>query len=80
MRKVSIGDKETGLGIAIKIADGNGRAVYPAAMEVLVQLGLLNDDEMDQLSEYHHPKLHNARNEVVGELVLDFELKDIMKN
>ena len=74
-----IGDKETGLGIAIKVADGNGRAVYPAAMEVLVQLGLLNDDQIEQLKDYHHPKLRNARDEVIGELIPDFELKSVLK-
>lgn len=74
-----IGDKETGLGIAIKVADGNGRAVYPAAMEVLVQLGLLNDDQVEQLKEYHHPKLRNARNEVIGELIPTFQLKSVLK-
>ncbi|ASK62515.1 L-asparaginase [Virgibacillus phasianinus] len=70
-----IGDIETGLGIAVKVADGNGRAVYPAAMEVLVQLGLLNDDQIEQLTAYHHPKLHNARKEVIGELIPAFQLK-----
>ncbi|WP_373284352.1 asparaginase [Virgibacillus oceani] len=70
-----IGDKETGLGIAIKVADGNGRAVYPAAMEVLIQLGLLSDDQIVRLKDYHHPKLYNARKEEIGELIPSFHLK-----
>lgn len=70
-----IGDTETGLGIAIKVADGNGRAVYPAAMEVLVQLDLLENEQIEQLKKYHHPKLQNARSEVIGELIPTFQLK-----
>ncbi|WP_245835777.1 asparaginase [Virgibacillus ndiopensis] len=73
-----IGDKETGLGIAVKVVDGNGRAVYPAAMEVLIQLGLLSDDQIENLKEYHHPKLFNARNEVIGELIPSFNLKNAL--
>lgn len=70
-----IGDTETGLGIAVKVTDGNDRAAHPAAMEVLIQLGLLNDDQVEQLKEYHHPKLRNARNEIIGELIPTFRLK-----
>ncbi|MFD1037397.1 asparaginase [Virgibacillus byunsanensis] len=70
-----IGDTETGIGIAAKVADGNGRAVYPAVMEVLVQLELLTNDQIEQLEEYYHPKLRNARNEIIGELIPTFQLK-----
>jgi len=71
----AIGDKETGIGIAIKIEDGNGRATYPVAVEVLNQLGLLTDLQKEQLSSYHYPQLKNARNETIGELRPDFKLK-----
>lgn len=70
-----LGDTKTGLGVAIKVADGNGRAVYPAAMEVLVQLGVLTDNQIEQLKEYHHPKVLNTRKETVGELIPAFRLK-----
>ncbi|WP_394138274.1 asparaginase [Cytobacillus oceanisediminis] len=70
-----IGDIETGVGIAIKVEDGNGRAVYPAAVEVLVQLNYLVKEQREQLQEYHRPKLRNARNEVIGELIPNFQLK-----
>ena len=69
-----IGDKETGIGIAIKIEDGNGRATSPAAVEVLSQLGLLTEHQKEQLAEYHHPTLKNARKEKIGELLQDFTL------
>lgn len=71
-----IGDFETGIGIAIKVADGNIRAAYPAAMEVLVQLGLLTEEHYEPIKEYHRPKLLNTRNEVIGELVPTFQLSN----
>ncbi|MDQ0253090.1 L-asparaginase II [Evansella vedderi] len=63
-----IGDKETGIGIALKIEDGNGRAMYPAAVEVLRQLSLIDDKQTEELMNYYRPKLRNARDEVIGEL------------
>ncbi|MBD7909048.1 asparaginase [Sporosarcina gallistercoris] len=70
-----IGDLETGLGIAVKIEDGNGRAVYPAAVEVLKQLELLTGDQLEQLSSYHEPALKNARDEIIGHLKPVFSMK-----
>jgi L-asparaginase II len=70
-----IGDLETGIGIAIKIEDGNGRAVYPAAVEVLKQLNFITDQQIEELVDHYHPKLRNARNEVIGELVANFKLQ-----
>lgn len=70
-----IGDNETGLGIAIKVEDGNSRAMYPVAVEVLKQLNLLSDEQVAELMEHYRPKLRNARKEEIGELVPAFELK-----
>lgn len=71
-----IGDLETGLGIAIKIEDGNGRATSPVAVEVLKQLDLLTENQCVRLHDYHYPKLKNARQEVVGQLSPIFSLKN----
>ncbi|CAM3273763.1 asparaginase [Filibacter tadaridae] len=71
-----IGDLETGLGIAIKIEDGNGRGVYPAAVEVLKQLDLLNEEQCEQLHSYLYPDLKNARDEVIGQLRPNFKLEN----
>jgi len=71
-----IGDLETGLGIAIKIEDGNGRATSPVAVEVLKQLGLLTEEQDELLKEYHYPSLKNARQEVIGQLRPVFSLKN----
>lgn len=70
-----IGDKETGIGIALKIEDGNGRATSPVAVEVLTQLGLLSESQKEQLNSYHYPKLKNARSEEIGELRPEFRLE-----
>lgn len=72
-----IGDIETGLGIALKIEDGNGRATAPVAIEVLTQLNLLNEKQRELLQEYHYPQLKNARQEVIGQLRPCFKLKNV---
>lgn len=70
-----IGDKETGIGIAIKMEDGNGRAVYPAALETLRQIGLINEEQINSLMHHYRPVLKNARQESIGELVPSFTLQ-----
>ncbi|WP_409301021.1 asparaginase [Peribacillus sp. SCS-155] len=70
-----MGDNETGMGIAIKIEDGNARAMYPVAVEVLKQLDLLSGQQIQELSEHYRPKLKNARQEEVGKLVPSFTLR-----
>ncbi|MFE5429205.1 asparaginase [Peribacillus simplex] len=69
-----IGDRETGVGIAIKIEDGNGRAAYPVALETLRQLDFINDKQLNNLMHHYRPVLKNARQENVGELVPSFTL------
>jgi L-asparaginase II len=39
----AIGVRSPGLGIAVKVADGHKRALYPAVVSVLDQLGLVVD-------------------------------------
>jgi L-asparaginase II len=70
-----IGDKETGIGIAIKVEDGNDRAMYPVALEVLKQLNLITEGQLDELRNHYRPMLKNARQEDVGQLQASFTLK-----
>ncbi|UOQ94552.1 asparaginase [Halobacillus shinanisalinarum] len=71
-----IGDKETGLGIAVKIEDGDyKRALYPFVMEILVQLNILTDSQVQGLDKYYQPKIRNARNEIIGEIIPSFVLE-----
>lgn len=68
------GDKATGLGVAIKVDDGNARGTNVATMEVLHQLGIGNQSIWDQLDEYHHAPILNARKEKIGEIKASFQL------
>jgi len=64
----AIGIRSAGLGIALKVADGNARALYPATVAVLQQLGLLPDVGATPLASWASPALRNYRNMVVGEV------------
>ena len=56
-----------GLGIAVKIEDGDvRRARDPVVIETLRQLGLLNDDQLAQLTRYARSIIFNHREIEVG--------------
>jgi L-asparaginase II len=57
-----------GLGIAVKVADGNMSAVYAVSISVLEQLGLTLESQNEALTEWANPRLLNARGTQVGEL------------
>ncbi|MFY9556649.1 MAG: asparaginase [Blastocatellia bacterium] len=63
-----------GAGVAIKMEDGSYRGLGPTVVEVLSQLGVLNQDEVAELGSYHHPMLQNYRGLNVGEVRAVFEL------
>lgn len=69
-----VGVPEAGIGIAIKVEDGNGRATSAVIMEVLSQLDLLDSREAKDLESYHIPVLLNARKEEVGQLQTAFSI------
>jgi L-asparaginase II len=62
------GDKETGIGVALKITDGNGRGTNVASMEVLKQLGIGDPSVWNDLKDYHDAPVLNARDEKIGEI------------
>ncbi len=64
-----------GWGIALKIEDGNMRAVGPAVIAVLDQLGLMTDEEKELLAIHARTELKNFRKEVIGEIRPAFTLK-----
>lgn len=70
-----VGFSNPPLGIAVKILDGNARALYPVVIEVLKQLGLLKKVDMTHLEPFVNPEIRNYRNLIVGRIVTDFELK-----
>lgn len=64
-----------GLGIAIKIADGDTRrARDPVVIETLRQLGLLDDEQLTALARYARATVFNHRQLEVGEVRPCFEL------
>ncbi|MDH4618693.1 asparaginase [Brevibacillus sp. AY1] len=70
-----LGLMEKGIGIAIKVTDGNWRSAYPAAVEVLKQMGELAPHEEVALQAFHTPVIQNRKGEHVGKVEPVFQLK-----
>lgn len=66
-----------GLGLAVKIEDGDGasRARAPVVLELLVQLGVLDPERASGLRERCAPPLRNHREEPVGSVRAAFRLQ-----
>lgn len=63
------------LGVALKVEDGATRAAEPALLAVLKSLGLLSEDEMEQLTSYVEPQIKNTRDETVGHICARIRLE-----
>ena len=63
-------------GIAIKIEDGDQsrRAVKAASVEVLAQVGLLDERDLRMLAGYHHPTVFAPSGEEAASAVPSFDL------
>jgi len=68
------GDKKTGIGVALKVDDGNARATNVAAMHVLKALKIGNQAIYAELSDYSNAPVLNARDEKIGVIEPNFEL------
>lgn len=64
-----------GIGIAIKMEDGSYRGLGPTVVELLAKLGILNEEEAEQLATFHRPLVENRRGQNVGEVRATFELE-----
>ena len=65
-----------GLGIAIKIEDGDDKhARAPAVIESLRQLGVLRDESLEAVAKYAFFPVKNRRGDIVGEVTASFDLK-----
>jgi L-asparaginase II len=62
----AIGVRSHGLGIAIKVADGAKRGLYPATVATLDQLGLLDAVQRAELAPWREPAVRNYRGIVTG--------------
>lgn len=64
-----------GLGLALKIEDGDDRrARPPAVIEALRQLGVLDTEALTALASYTSPSIENRRGEPVGKVQAAFSL------
>ena len=64
-----VGLPEKGIGIAMKIEDGNDlRGPAPVITDLMRQLGWLSDDQVKALAPLANPVLYNHRNDVIGEV------------
>lgn len=64
-----------GVALAVKIADGAQRALYPAVVEALIQLNWLGPDERASLQSFHRPPVRNWSGDTVGAVVPEFTLR-----
>ena len=65
-----------GLGVALKIEDGDDKRARPTVvLELLRQLGVLRDESLEAVAKYAFYPLLNRRGDVVGEVRASFALK-----
>jgi L-asparaginase II len=73
---IAIGDNMLGLGIVVRVEDGSERALFPAAVEALAQLGLIDLEQRELLDRFHHPNILNWAGTIVGSLQPVFVLRE----
>jgi len=65
----AIGIRGTGIGIAVKVADGAKRGLHPATVAVLDQLGLLDAGQRALLAPWREPTVRNYRGIATGRVL-----------
>jgi L-asparaginase II len=63
-------------GMAVKIADGNFRALGPVVVEALRQLNVLPDSRLNYVERLVQPRVYNNRNIQIGFIKSVFKLKN----
>jgi L-asparaginase II len=67
-----------GLGLALKIEDGDDHRARPTAViEALQQLGVLRDESLEPVARYAFFPVKNRRGDVVGEVRANFNLRQL---
>jgi len=67
-----------GLGLAIKIEDGDDRRARPiVVLEALRQLEILNEVDLERFASLRNPGIRNLRGELVGEVRAEFAIRSI---
>ena len=70
-----LGSKSRGEAFAIKIIDANKDALFAASVEVLEQLGWLDDAQREELKPWRAQTILNVRGLPVGERLPVFKLQ-----
>lgn len=70
----AIGLRSQGLGIAVRIGNGDSGALHAATVEVLHQIGLLDDPGRSPLAAHFRPAIRNARGLETGRVQALFTL------
>ncbi len=71
-----IGFRSENIGVVVKIHDGNQRALYPVCIEVLRQLGMIDDPAKSEfLGDFYKAEIHNYRKILTGRVSPEFTLK-----
>jgi L-asparaginase II len=70
--------KGKGIGIVMKMEDGNASIISLAMLETLVQIGEITADEALSLPSFKDTLSRNHKNEVIGKTVPDFILEKIV--
>lgn len=63
-----LGIVDEGIGLALKVADGNLRSVGPVVISLLKKFGWITEAEFKQLQHWWRPPLKNSRDEVIGRI------------
>jgi L-asparaginase II len=71
----ALASKSRGQAIALKIADGNKAALSAATVEVLDQLGWLDDAQREELAPWRARTIRSVRGAPVGERTTPFTLR-----
>jgi L-asparaginase II len=74
----ALGIRSKGIGVAIRIADGDRRALLAATVEVLQQLRLVDDVSSTPLARYARPAIHNVAGTVTGAVTPLFALPRVV--
>jgi L-asparaginase II len=64
-------------GLAMKIADGSGRAIPPVTLAALQALGGLSASAVSRLERFARPPIHNCHSVHVGDIIATLELEDL---
>ncbi len=66
---------QEGLGVALKVEDGSQRALNPAVVAILEQLGLISPEAPEALGRFREPQILNHRKLEVGRIAPSFNLE-----